>query len=362
MKILHIPTSGVNAGGITKFIIDTMTDITFLKDVDCYVLSPIIVDKPLKDFFDSSYLHLVVMEGRRENPVIYFLKLLSYLKRNKFDIIHVHGSSSIMSIELLAAKLAGIKVRIAHSHNITCEHMQMHKILLPMFSRLYTHAVSCSEAAGEWLFCHGDFTVIYNGIDLKKFSFSMENKDDIRSRLRLRKDDFVLGCVGHFNRQKNHDFLIDIFQKIEQIDKRARLLLIGSGSLESKIKEKVHNYNLEEKVFFIGNVSDVHRWLSAMDVFVLPSLFEGFSIVLAEAQTNALVSFTSTGTPKTVALTSKINYLSLNKGADIWANEILNCRENNRRLSKEDRDNLNLVDISRVSRKMYSYYMDILKK
>lgn len=361
LKILHIPTSGVNAGGITTFITNTMEDDSFAKDVDCYVLSPIAVEASFKEAFAHSRLHLVEMEGRRKNPIAYFLKLLAYMKRQRFDLVHVHGSSAIMSVELLAAKLAGVGARIAHSHNITCEHRRLHKALLPVFAGLYTHGAACSEAAGEWLFGRRDFRVIYNGIDLRKFRFSKENRVEIRSRLGLGEENFVLGCVGHFNRQKNHDFLLDLFQKITQAEEGARLLLIGSGSLEGEIKEKVRRLHLEEKVLFPGHVRDVHRWLSAMDAFVLPSLFEGFSIVLAEAQANALVSFTSTNTPRTVALTSNINYLPLERGPAIWAEEVLRHRNEERRLREEDLDRLSLLDIRKAARNMREYYLEILK-
>lgn len=362
LKILHIITSGVNAGGITKFVINTMASIVEQNDVDCYVLSPISVNKSLQNIFENSKLKLVEIKGRTKNPIGYFFKLRYYIKKNNFDIVHIHGSSALMTVELLAAKLAEVEVRIVHSHNITCDYKLLHKILNPLFQKLYTNALACSKDAGEWLFGNRDFTIIYNGIDLQKFKFSLEDRDKIRRELGITENNLVIGHIGHFNKQKNHTFLVDIFQKLEKIEGDARLLLIGTGKLEESIKDKIASLNLSEKVFFIGNVDDVYRYFSAMDIFVLPSLFEGFSIVLAESQANSLLSFTSNTTPKAVALTSKVRYLSLDKGADFWVEEILKYGENKRELSEEEQNNLKSFDIHNISNIMYNYYLDILKE
>lgn len=267
IKILHIPTSGVNAGGITKFIIDTMTEMQIDNEVSCYILSPYKVSPFFKKLLKQSNKSLIVIEGRSKNPVGYFFKILNYIKKNNFDIVQVHGSSSLMAVEILAAKAAGVQVRIAHSHNTTCSHKFLNNMLKPVFLKNKTHALACSQEAGKWLFGSKNFEVIHNGIDLKKFEFSNLNRSAIRSKLGIEKDTFVIGHVGHFNYQKNHEFLVDVFKKIEQKRPNSALILIGTGKLENKIRAQVEQLHLNEKVFFIGNIDDVYKWLSAMDVF-----------------------------------------------------------------------------------------------
>lgn len=357
IRVLHVPTSGVNAGGITKFIIDTMTIMVGKEELDCHLVSPKGVTEAFEATLTDSQLSLQVIAGRAKNPIAYFFRLWSYMRQHDFDSVHIHGSSALMSLELLAARLSGIKVRIAHSHNITCDHPFLHRLLTPFFRRLYTHALACSHDAGKWLFADDDFTVIYNGINRQRFSFSADDRSDIRRSLGLTEENLLLGHVGHFNTQKNHQFLIDIFQRIEQEHPEARLLLIGTGKLEEDIREKVGRLHLSQKVFFLGNVSDVYRYLSVMDVFVLPSLFEGFSIVLAEAQANALPAITSHHTPKTVALTSKVQYLGLDEGTDVWASEIMKQSSKDRRLSKEEERQLAVFDIETISNTLYHYYV-----
>lgn len=360
LKVLHIPTSGVNAGGITKFIFDTMGEQSVKNKLECYILSPIDVEPSFKKRLTVLGTTLVIFNERTRSPHIYFFKLLSYLRKNEFDLIHVHGSSSLMSLELLAAKLAGIKVRIAHSHNTTCDHQTLHKLLKPLFLRSYTHALACSQAAGEWLFLNKPFEVIYNGVDLKRLSFSKENRTALRKKLGLSADALVLGHVGHFNRQKNHHFLLDIFQEVARLDESARLILIGSGKLENEIKQKARQLQLSDKILFIGNVDDVENYFSAMDAFVLPSLFEGFSIVLAEAQANGLASFASDRIPETVAITNKIHFLSLENSDKYWADKILAKHDVFHHLSEKDKDALKVFDVHIISRSLYKKYLQFL--
>lgn len=362
LKVLHIPTSGVNAGGITKFILDTMGELSAEKKLECHILSPFNVEHSLKKRLNNLGLSLVVINGRTRFPLGYFSKLLTYLRKNNFDLVHVHGSSSLMALELLAAKLAGVDVRIAHSHNTTCDHKFLHKLLRPLFLRSYTQALACSQAAGEWLFLANDFKVIYNGVDLQRFQFSERQRSAIRKSLGIARDTFILGHVGHFNQQKNHTFLIDVFQKIERVMPNANLLLIGTGSRKDQIKAKVEQLKLSDKVFFIGNVTDVYNWFSAMDVFILPSLFEGFSIVLAEAQANGLVSFAADNIPPTVVVTSKVHFVSLKKSSKYWAEMILQQAGVEHHLSEEEKRALKIFDGHEISTQLYEEYLTLLAK
>lgn len=359
LKILHIPTSGLNAGGISRFIIDTTSKFDPDGLIESHVLSPFPLKQINTQTIQDANLKLTIIPGRSKNPIAYFGKLLSFLKSEIFDVIHVHGSSALLSLELLAAKLAGIEVRIAHSHNIKCDHPKLHAALLPIFQRLSTHRLACSPSAGQWLFNQEDFTVLYNGIDLEAFQFSLADRQSIRKQLQLEDDYFLLGHIGHFNQQKNHTFLINLFYQVSLNQPKSRLLLIGTGPLEKTIQDKIKELNLVDKVFFLGNVSNPQSYLSAMDYFILPSLFEGFSIVLAEAQANGLPALASDTTPPTVGVTSRIQFLSLNQGPNKWSESLHLPSPQERTLSDDEQASLSVFDIHHIAKSLYDYYLTI---
>lgn len=356
MRVLHIPTSGVNAGGITAFIVDTIRELHDDTTLDFHVLSPKPIEHRYRRLLEELGATVVHIPGRTSHPLRYRKALAEYLRTEVIDLVHVHGSSALMALELQTARQAGVQVRLAHSHNITCDHQVLHRLLNPTFQRAYTHALACSEPAGEWLFGRNDFSVIYNGVDLPRFAFSQEDRAQVRRELGLEEEDFVLGHIGHFNEQKNHEFLIQVFAQVRRREPRAKLVLIGSGSLEDAVRFQVAQLGLAEAVTFVGNVSDPERWMSAMDAFVLPSRFEGFSIVLAETQANALMAFTSTQTPQTVAKTDRVRYLSLEAPASEWAEQILAARSRERRLSESDSYALQVFDSRTIAEELKDFY------
>lgn len=355
-RVLHIPTSGVNAGGITKFIVDTIRELCDDAELDFHVLSPKPVEHRYRRLLEELGATVVHIAGRTSRPLRYRKALAAYLRDEAIDLVHVHGSSALMAVELQTARQAGVEVRVAHSHNITCDHQILHRVLNPTFQRSYTHALACSEPAGEWLFGRHDFSVLYNGVDLPRFAFSPEVRAQVRRDLGLEETDFVLGHIGHFNEQKNHEFLVQVFAQVRRREPHAKLVLIGSGSLEDAVRFQVVQLGLADAVTFVGNVSDPERWMSAMDAFVLPSRFEGFSIVLAETQANALMAFTSTQTPLTVAKTDRVRYLPLEMSASEWAEQILAARGCERRLSEADSYALQVFDSQEIARELKDFY------
>lgn len=353
MRVLHIPTGGVTTDGITKFIIDNMDEIQKTNKIEWSLVSPEFIGKNIEEIVRKNNIDLTIIAGRKNNPLRYFMKLVNYIRSKKFDIVHVHGSSALMSIELLAAKISGVKVRIAHSHNTSCDQKKLHIMLYPIFQKLKTDSLACGQDAGKWLFRSNTFTVIYNGRDIKKFSFSRDKRNKIRKQLCIASNDVLYGHVGHFNNQKNQNFLIDVFNQISKKDKNVKLVLIGTGPLEEEIKEKVKKYNLDERVLFLQNISNIDEYYSAMDIFLFPSIYEGFPLVLIETQSNGLPSFVSNNVTHEVQLTDLINFISLENGPDYWANEIIKDSSIDRRTESVL---LTDFDIIETSRKLFEYY------
>lgn len=186
---------------------------------------------------------------------------------------------------------------IIHSHNNNIPKGIIKKTLNFINKKLLINKgnvfLACSEESGKWLYGNNvNFEIINNAIEMEEFKFDKEKRDKIRRQYNL-EDKFVIGHVGRIEKEKNHEFLIDIFKEIKQKNNNARLLLVGEGSLENKIKQKVKDDSLENDVIFIGNSHKVSDYYQAMDVFVFPSLAEGLGIVLIEAQSNGLKCFTT---------------------------------------------------------------------
>jgi len=199
---------------------------------------------------------------------------------------------------------------------------------LRLFSRNSpTHFCACSEYAGRWLFGNrlydsGRVEIINNAIDLTRFRYDHQAREAIRVELNI-MDKFVIGHVGRFMKQKNHTFLIDVFKQIHMQDSNAVLLLVGEGELEQAVRDKVERLKLADCVFFLGIRSDVHKLFSAMDVFLLPSLYEGLPVVGIEAQSSGLPIAASDTVTKEAKLTKDFMFISLEQSAKEWATRIL---------------------------------------
>lgn len=264
--------------------------------------------------------------------------LLKLFKENKYDIVHSHlNTLSVFSLKM--AKKAGVKVRIAHSHSTSNKKEWKRNIIkniLRPFSKKYaTHYFACSEMAGRWLFGdktfeRGEVTVINNAIDLDRFKFDGEKRNELRAELGL-KENFVIGHIGRFMSQKNQTFLLDVFNEVQKTRTEARLLLLGDGPMYDEIKAKAEKLGLKDKVIFAGVQPNPEKYYQAMDCFVLPSLYEGLGIVLVEAQACGLPCIASTEVPEVADITGEVDFLSLNEKLNVWASHIMQLHINSDR-------------------------------
>ena len=263
---------------------------------------------------------------REDNRVFNYIRQLSAFFKEHKEIQIVHGHmASLAFIYLFVAKVNGVPARIIHSHNDATEKTikGLTKFLLSRFARCFaTSGFACSQAAGEFLFGHSKFTLLKNGIDPEKFRFDDQVRQELRKSLGV-EDQFVVGHVGRFCAQKNHSFLIDIFDEIQKQIPNAVLLLVGQGELEGPIHQKVVQLGLEEKVRFLGVRSDVNQLFQAIDAFVFPSLFEGLGIVAIESQAAGLMTFVSDQIPPEVNVTDLVVKIPLTAPAKEWADRII---------------------------------------
>lgn len=328
IKLIFINTVNLEENGISSFILNNSYILTNW-NVEVTIIAPNKVNSDLKSALRKNNINLIELPMRNKKPYVYFVKLLSIFKKKKCDVVHVNGNSTTMSVELLAAYLAGIKVRIAHSHNTTADHTKINKLLRPIFNLTVNGRVACNIAAGKWLFHQKKFLVIRNGINLSHFHFDESLRENYRKTLKLNKDDILLGNVGKFNRQKNQVVLLDL---IKQLGDNYYLVLVGSGVNFEKIKKRVDSdVFLRKHIFFTGAVSDTSGWLNAMDLFLLPSLYEGQPYTLIEATASGLDAVVSNTISSENDLVSNISFERLDFPKD-WVQKIKIPIANNREL------------------------------
>lgn len=289
----------------------------------------------------SNNIHVVKTPPKRGgNPLKYFLFLYKNINSENTDVLHVHGNSATLAIELLIAKIKGIKIKIAHSHNTTCDKKIAHFFLKPILNLLCDYPVACCEEAGKWMFGdNNNFLVIPNGNDFDKFKFNYERRCNIRKKHCL-DDKIVIGHVGNFNYQKNHQFIIDVLRLLkDKYQSKYHIVLIGDGPEKENFENEISKYNLEENITILGklNPQDVACWLNCFDLMILPSRFEGFPNVLIEWQINGLPCIVSDRITKDVNITKKVFFLPIDPGSPrLWVNQIVNTELLNDRTKLEN--------------------------
>lgn len=293
-----------------------------------------------------------------------------FAEHHDYDAVHLHSSSKNFFV-LYYAKKFGIPVRIAHSHNTGFQSKSKAQILMgnvlkgPLkYSANYYFA--CSAYAGEWLFgkkavAQGKVHVMPNGIDLEKFQYSEDTRNALRKELGV-EGKVVIGNVGRFTPQKNHSVLIDIFGEIHRQNPDTVLLLAGIGELMEDTKAKVKAMGLEDHVQFLGFRTDVMNLTQAMDVFLMPSLYEGFPVTGIEAQAVGLPCAFSDTITREARLIDQVEYISLDATLNEWAQKTLalagSCDRNAcGKVLKEQG-----FDINDIARFLEAFYRDGGKK
>ena len=256
----------------------------------------------------------------------YEKEIVRLFKQNQYKIVHSH-MNTLSVFSLWGAKKAGIPNRIAHNHSTAGKGETKKNIIkyaLRPFAKIYpTKLCACSRYAGEWLYGkNAEFQVFNNAIDLSRYSYDPQKAAAVRKELGL-EDKLVVGHIGRFCYQKNHDFLIDIFNEIHKQRQEAFLLLIGEGELEQDIRNKVKELGLTDSVRFMGKQKDTSKFYQAMDCFVLPSRYEGLPVVGVEAQAAGVPCvMADVVTPETKILESTA-FVSPEESAVKWAMAVL---------------------------------------
>lgn len=281
-----------------------------------------------------------------------------------YRIIHSH-LDAMSSLPLAAAKRAGVPVRIAHSHNTDFPRDMRYPMrlvaqgLIPLSA---THYFACSKESARFLFPkrifqEGNYTVLKNAIVLENFVYLEEKRRQMREKLGFGESTFIIGHVGRFSKQKNHRKLLQVFSVLHKQCPDSVLILAGQGELWEEIRGLCAQLELEKAIWFLGVRDDIESLMQAFDLFLLPSLYEGFPVVGVEAQAAGLPCLFSNSIKKDIALTSGVEFLPLRASDEIWAQRALALR------GKPRRDNLKILrakgfDIAQQAEQMMEFYLN----
>lgn len=280
----------------------------------------------------------------KKNPIGYYFKIKKIIKQQNYNIVHINMLSAANILPILAASKCKVNHVIAHSHNGNVPEGFLRSVLNRINKKIMLKKniefFACSNLAGKWLFGENQkFEIINNAIDLDRFKYNENSRKKIRDQYNL-QDKYVIGHIGRFSYQKNHEFLIDAFSNYAKKDDNVILMLIGEGELEENIRAKVKNLDIEDKVLYIGTTNNIPEYLSAMDIFVLPSRFEGFPVTGVEAQANGLTSAFSNLITREIDISGNCSFLELN--INKWVNFFENNKNRtHRKFNDENYDSKN---------------------
>ena len=273
---------------------------------------------------------IFVLKNFKKHPINFIYSLNKILKTNSYHIIHINMLSSANILPAIVACFHKKTKVFLHSHNSNIPKGSIRKILhylnIFILRNLPAEHFACGEKAGKWLFGNNfsKENVIPNAIDIHLFKKNVVVRNEIREKCNFSPKDIVIGFVGRLCEQKNILFLPDILKELRKKRKNYKMLIIGDGELREKLIKKLNDFRLKEDVYLAGFQDKISNWYQAMDLFVLPSLFEGLPIVGIEAQISGLPCFLSDQISNEIKITNNVKFLPINNAKDIWVKSILN--------------------------------------
>ena len=363
IRVAQVIGKGNNGGveamiiNLYRFIDREKVEFDFLIENECDIIN--------KKIVNQLGGNLIIIPSYK-NPFKYMKALKNIFEKGNYDIVH-SNMNTLSVFTLRAAKKAGIKIRIAHSHSTSNKNEKIKNLIknvLKVFSKKYaTNYLACSELAGRWLFGdkayeNGDVTLINNGIDFNRFAFNNELREQTRNELGL-KDEFLIGNVGRMMAQKNQMFFLKVLLKLKNNKCNVKALIVGDGPLKDELQEFINANKLNDDVIIISSTDKPEKFYNAFDCFLLPSLYEGLPVSGVEAQVNGLNCIFSDNISKEILLSKNALMLSIDS-VDNWVDkikQIKNSSVDNRINNVKEEFNIRYSSI-----KLLDYYQKVLDR
>lgn len=367
IRVLHILHS-MNRGGAENAIMNYYRHIDRSK-----VQFDFLLTEPNKCQFEDEIISLGgrvyrVPLLRMSNPFPYLKAVSAFFDEHpEYKIVHSHTSSKSV-FPLWIAKRKGIPVRIAHSHGSHSEaslNGRIRDLLKYPLKNVATNYLACGVEAAKWLYGEdlykeGKVKILPNVIECSRFTYNKDIRNDYRIKLGLSGNSLLLGCTARFCYPKNQVFAVDVFKAVHDIVKDSKLILVGDGEQRGEIESRILNYGLKGSVIFTGVVPNVSDYEQAMDIYLMPSFYEGLPLSLIEAQICGLRCFVSLGIPQEVDKTGLVTFLPLENGAHKWA-EIIIANKHYVRRSYVEELKVAGYDAATTAKVLEQFYMNFFE-
>lgn len=300
------------AGGVCKVIANYMKHMPDDYTVD--IITQNITSEKYRELYEKLGFNIILVPSKSESIFRNMRTLYKLMQSQKYDIVHAHMTLT-NCFPLFVASLCGVKIRVSHSHmagNATFKS----KLLAFLSCKVATDYFACGEEAGRYLYGNHKFQIINNAIELDKYYANDRIRKSQREKLEISENTIVVGHVGRFTYQKNHKKIIDIFAGYNKINPNSILLLVGKGEMYQEIKKIVSERGLGEKVIFTGIVDDVYNIIQAMDLFLLPSFYEGLCLAAVEIQACGIPCLFSNRVAYETKINDNVDFFSLDDSRD----------------------------------------------
>lgn len=338
-KVLHI-TNGADVGGISAVILNYYRNIDRSQFQFDFVVPPCVLGPnghELENLGGTFY----TLPLKNEHPISFMKDLSKLIKQNHYDIVHAHHHDTSF-VALFVAMFCGVKCRVAQSHsyraeggNLKIKFRRYVGVLLNDLSSNLRFACTNEAASylfGKWLKHLFPVTIIRNGIEPERFPYSIQARTIARKELNINNSTLVFGIVARMTPEKNHVFLLKVLKDIKKLRKDVKLLIVGDGPLRDELREYACKESIDDDVIFAGKRPDLVNMLCAMDVFTLPSIYEGSPVSAVEASANGLPVVLSSSITKDLQFLSNVAYVDINDNCcGKWAETII-------KLSNKGRD------------------------
>ena len=367
-KVLEVNVDDLNSGGVYSLVKNVIIHNTSDNKIDIAAIEHF--ESPDNIAFLKKFgcdVHYVGYSGSKwKKQLMVYLKLKRFLKTNHYDYVHIHAdTANKLLVSGLASKHAKVTNIVLHSHSSGVEggnklKVIAHKLCSRQLKNIGTKFVACSTVAAKWMYPNiplKKVLLVKNGIPLEEFVFSQEIREQNRKALGLDQE-MVIGHVGRLMAPKNHEYLIEIVYQMSMQGLDVKLLLVGEGYKENELKQLVEEYGLQDKVIFYGISTHVNELLMAMDIFCLPSFFEGMPIVGIEAQATGLPVIYSNNVTREAKILENVVYLPIGHD-DIkeWNKTILCLVKNtNRNITSNQQVRMAGFDISNTVKSFLNIY------
>lgn len=348
----------MNVGGAETFLMNVYRNIDRKKvQFDFLVTGKGFFDEEIRQLGGKIYYMNYITEI---GQIKYKKQLKTFFKEHpEYTIVHSH-IDQVSGIILEAAKEAEVANRIAHSHSTRNTNGLIGKLykkyLQSKIKQNATVLLACGEEAAKWLYKSQwkEAIIIKNGVNIEKFKFSEKKRKKIRKELDINDETLLIGHIGRFSKVKNQEFLVKIYKEYERNNHNSLLIMVGKGEEKEKIEKLVNSEHLESKIKFLGLRQDTDSIYSAMDYMIFPSLYEGISIALIEAQISGLKILASDTIDKNTDISGNIEWISLNELPSEWCKHIINVKDR-----EIDKEKVVDYDIERTTKKLQDIYIKL---